>query len=241
MTQRFTLLTLLSILVFGACKKKEATPQDWTIVINTFKVSLDEQGRTQSNFEEGVTVYLYNGFANYITDKPLATLISNKNETSDPGVKFIIPFKDISNADSVYFRAKKGNLNSIRSTPTGKVNLGSNPTQSGGIRTASMFISTTPTKLRLQVLDAGQRVQGANVRLYTSESLYTTNFVTQAVGASSKTTDANGEVEYTDLEPRQYWFRVEKSPKNNNATTFKTSAALPDDANVTNVIQVGIQ
>jgi hypothetical protein len=240
MTQRFTLLTLLSLLVFGACKKKETAPADWTIDIITSKISFDDRGITQSTREEGVTVYLYNGFTNYVADKPLTTQVSDISRGGDPRVVFVIPFKDITNADSLYFRAKKGNLNSIRDIPTGKLNLGGNPTSSAGIRGTFISISTTPTKLRLQVLDAGQRVQGASVNLYTTESAYLSNGG-NVTNLGNNVTNTNGEVEFSGLEPRQYWFRVFKNTKNNNATTFKTSAALPDDANVTNVIQVGIQ
>lgn len=246
MTQRFTLLILLSFLVLGACKKKEVAPQDWKFSISVSKTIFNEQGITShGGSEEGIEVFLYNGRASFINNQPLATATTVLDDFGAGIADFNIPFKDITNRDSVYFRAKKGNLNSIRYNSTGKLKLSglADPTKSEGVRTGTIIISSTPTKLRFQVFDAGQKVERASIDLYTTESayLYKGSNVVNVLNIGDGLTDVNGEVEFSRLEPRQYWFRITKGTKNNSATTFKTSTALPDDANITNVIQVGIQ
>jgi hypothetical protein len=54
-------------------------------------------------------------------------------------------------------------------------------------------------------------------------------------------TDAAGEVYFDNLEPRQYWFRIEKEGMSNEGGLIKLDEALPDNPDITTSITVGIQ
>ena len=128
-------------------------------------------------------------------------------------------------------------------------------------------LETTPTKLQLRVFSNGMAVQGAKVYLYSSESQYvkldnsiTTEYaIVNAIPYFESTgydvldvgtkrtihfyvlSDKEGIVKFPELEPKQYWFRIEKDGKSNAATKIVTDGALPDDVNITTILDVAIQ
>ncbi len=56
-----------------------------------------------------------------------------------------------------------------------------------------------------------------------------------------RNTDSSGEVYFDNLEPRQYWFRIEKEGLSNEGGTFKLDEALPGNPDINTSITVGIQ
>ena len=55
------------------------------------------------------------------------------------------------------------------------------------------------------------------------------------------TTDEEGIAYFDNLEPRQYWFTVEKGELSNAATTITTGKALSENADITTSLTVGIK
>lgn len=132
-------------------------------------------------------------------------------------------------------------------------------------------LTPNPTQLQIKVYHNGQPVNGARVDLYFSEEAYNQDFrawqeieeLKKSYGtfteeeieyykSSSRTvpcllknftalTDAAGEVYFDNLEPRQYWFRIEKEGLSNEGGTFKLDEALSDNPDITTSITVGIQ
>ena len=130
-------------------------------------------------------------------------------------------------------------------------------------------LTNIPTKLSLSVSHLGQPIEGAAVQLYFTEQTYqdslaaqedfehlrptyghfvdgegTTGeeryFVNQNKEHFLQTTDEAGEVYFDNLEPRNYWFRITKDTLSNENTTVRTLRALPRDAEINNIMTVGI-
>ncbi len=118
-------------------------------------------------------------------------------------------------------------------------------------------LSTTPTKLQLNIKNNGNAVSGAIVQLfYTKDDFdkdiiptysstwlkYTQRNYNFEYGSSFIDTTKNDGIAYfSNLEPREYLFKVTKGKLSNSSTTIKTLKPLPDDPNVTTVLDVGIK
>ncbi|MGB3851253.1 MAG: hypothetical protein WA958_14885 [Tunicatimonas sp.] len=131
-------------------------------------------------------------------------------------------------------------------------------------------LTNTPTRLQLSVSHQGQPVEGAAVQLYFTEQTYqdslaaqedfdhlrptygyfvdeegTTGeeryFVNQNKERFLQTTNEAGEVYFDNLEPRNYWFRITKDTLSNEGTVVRTREALPRDADISNIMTVGIR
>lgn len=119
-------------------------------------------------------------------------------------------------------------------------------------RTASIILATTPTKLQLRVFNNGVPILGAKVYLYDSENYYNTKnnyefrlFRDYSSGQENNKhfyvlTDENGISTISNLEPKQYWFRIEKDGKSNASSKIVADGALPDDINITTILDVAI-
>lgn len=163
-----------------------------------------------------------------------------------------------------WIRAKKGKLNNLRYkefytkeiTNIGGFSCPDEHKCTTGTK-SRIILSSTPTKLQLKVFNNGTPVNGAKVQMYLKESDYLNNIVPDTGDYSwykslpdskpefydvlEKQTGVNGEVLFENFEPRRYWFRVTKDGKNNATTTFSTEEPLPDDPNITTVIDIGIK
>ena len=96
-------------------------------------------------------------------------------------------------------------------------------------------IKPQPTQLELTVLNTvGNKVSGAEVTLYDSE----TNYDNSTSPISTKTTDANGKVVFSDLSTIKYYWHIEKECDNNAQGAITTTTSLT--ANVTNTLNVVI-
>jgi hypothetical protein len=131
-------------------------------------------------------------------------------------------------------------------------------------------LTNTPTRLQLSVSHQGQPVEGATVQLYFTEQTYqdslaaqedferlrptygyptddpTTSdnipsFINHVDENFFQTTNEAGEVFFDNLEPRNYWFRVTKDTLSNEGTVVRTREALPRDADISNIMTVGIR
>ncbi|MCR6641716.1 MAG: hypothetical protein NVV82_22670 [Sporocytophaga sp.] len=115
-------------------------------------------------------------------------------------------------------------------------------------------LSTNPTRLHLNIKNNGNSVNGAVVQLFYTKDDYDKNI--RPIYSSSfslpysfnpnnsdfaDTTGEDGIAYFDKLEPREYWFRVTKGNLNNSSTTIKTLKPLPDDPNVTTLLDVGIK
>ena len=124
-------------------------------------------------------------------------------------------------------------------------------------------LTPTATKLQLQVLNNLEPVTNAEVTLYYSESDYLNDIPAYdnhdemlfAYGdyydtaehnkdcvkeVLSGTTDENGSIYFDQLEPKQYWFKVEKNGLTNASGTITTGKTLPDNSDITTSLTVGI-
>jgi hypothetical protein len=124
---------------------------------------------------------------------------------------------------------------------------GMNGKDKKGNGSLTLYLSSTPTKLRLVVYHTGDPVEGASVQLYKTADDYNTQTTDRLPDPETGVylpdvvyTDANGEVYFEDLEPRQYWFRITKGPLSNSDGTIHTDGVLTDDENITNQKSVGI-
>ncbi len=129
-------------------------------------------------------------------------------------------------------------------------------------------LTNIPTKLSLSVSHLGEPIEGATVQLYFTEQTYRDSLAAQEdfehlrptygyprAEASDpegsftyyakehflQTTDKEGEVFFDNLEPRNYWFRITKDTLSNEGTTIRTLRALPQDADINNIMTVGIR
>ena len=66
-------------------------------------------------------------------------------------------------------------------------------------------------------------------------------FVNQNKERFLQTTNEAGEVYFDNLEPRNYWFRITKDTLSNEGTVVRTREALPRDADISNIMTVGIR
>jgi PKD repeat protein len=100
-----------------------------------------------------------------------------------------------------------------------------NATGAGGVAMSSNNISIlAPTELKITVLDATTNiVSGAIVKLYTNATdlQNQTNQVNQSL-----TTNTNGFVVFTNLQPIKYYWYISKSCQNNYNTTVTTTNNL---------------
>lgn len=120
-------------------------------------------------------------------------------------------------------------------------------------RQYNAYLSTTPTKLQLRVYSNANSVKGAKVFLYDSEENYNNKnnyefrlFRDYSFGQENNRhfyviSDEEGITTIMALEPKKYWFRIEKDGKSNANTIITTAGALPDDVNITNILDVGLQ
>ena len=131
-------------------------------------------------------------------------------------------------------------------------------------------LTILPTSLQLSVSHLGEPVEGAQVQLYFTEQTYQDSLVAQkdfdhlrptygyyvddpSVSDEEdyfvwinednflRTTDEEGVVIFDNLEPRNYWFRITKDTLSNEETTVRTLRALPRDAEINNIMAVGIE
>ena len=125
-------------------------------------------------------------------------------------------------------------------------------------------LSANVAKLSLHVKQNGAPVTGATVTLYLSQEAYEQNRPANMeaeelsisygyydepywlnegclVKSFVRPTNEEGEVYFPNLEPRQYWFKVEKDGKTNAGGTIDTGKALPDNPDITTSLTVGIQ
>lgn len=133
-----------------------------------------------------------------------------------------------------------------------------------------MTVLTPPaSKLQLTVYHNGEVVPNAEVTLYFSEEAYQTgmsaaydidelkdtygiftmegsyglsNYTHRCLTESLiMTTDEEGIAYFDNLEPRQYWFTVEKDELSNATATITTGKALSESSDVTTSLTVGIE
>jgi hypothetical protein len=115
-------------------------------------------------------------------------------------------------------------------------------------------LSTTPTRLHLNIKNNGNAVNGAVVQLFYSRNDYDNNikplhsdsfslqkYFLPNPGDFADTTGVDGTAYFNNLEPREYWFKVTMGKLNNSSTSLKTLKPLPDDPNVTTLLDVGIK
>lgn len=132
---------------------------------------------------------------------------------------------------------------------------------------ASLFpvLSPDPAKLSLTIFHNGEPIEGAKVTLYLSKGAYeqglpayfeieelkTSYGIYDLASLKSdlhpclektfvQTSDGEGQVFFQNLEPRQYWFKVEKEGKTNAGGMIDTAKPLSEDPNITTSLTVGI-
>lgn len=272
---RFTTRITLVLTVFGlfGCEKEEpvkepekgkykTTVQAWPTAISSYLesdgkdyVSADVNNVTLEGKFEGATVRLFGSETDYLLNENPVHEFLTSNTQKDT---IIYDFEET----YYWVRVQKGALNNLRGARVqNRVKMDNTiPCCDLGIRAA---MSTTPTKLRITVLDQGVPVKGADVQLYFSESDYVNNLPAQsnreeivfsygtafAAGWQpedrlkkyfNELSDTKGEVYFYNLEPKQYWIRVTKGGKSNSAGVIKTFASLPDNADITTTLTIGI-
>lgn len=231
----YIFLLLMSATLIS-CDKEEANPKYKTgvTVRNTYAQPVQD-----------ATVYFFSSESDYLLD------VNPVKQSSTDGQGQVSVENDQETA--YWVRVEKGNLNSLRS----KKNKTSSTITMDGVPYYNLetTLSTTPTKLQLNVKNAGNAVEGATVQLYYSEDDYTNNItpynrqtteVRDTYGSTipvypfAGTTSADGSVFFDNLEPRQYWFKITKDNMSNASTTISTGTPLSDDENVTRTLDVGI-
>ncbi|MDH5398529.1 MAG: hypothetical protein OEX02_10300 [Cyclobacteriaceae bacterium] len=131
-------------------------------------------------------------------------------------------------------------------------------------RGINVRLSSTPTTLEITALESLSPADSVTVQLYLSEDDYKNKITPENVahklnGAygdwSNETdyalsnslsrefkgsTDEYGKITLNNLEPRQYWFRLNKNGKTNAGGTITTNGPLPDNPDITTSITVEI-
>jgi hypothetical protein len=209
----------------------------------------------------GATVRLFATEADYLlNENPVHEFLSSASKFPQYDT-FIYDVKET----YYWVRVNKGAMNNLRQASSLRKTELVRPSPCCGM-VIHVVLSTTPTKLRINVVDQGSKVEGAAVQLYFSESdfnngitaqsnrsevapSYGSDYISNAnptVGTLDLTkffsalTDANGEVYFDNLEPRQYWIKVTKGNKSNSSGTIKTFSALPDNPDITTTLTIGI-
>lgn len=189
----------------------------------------------------------------------------SKTDSVNGGTSYLLLDRSTSNVN-YWFKITSGKFNSKRCKVINSAQYDSEytscPDRCERRETSVVTLSLTPTRLQLNVFENGVAVSNAIVKVYLREEDYQKNqqnpvnyfdydkYVYPEAGNSknsygydmlTKTTDTFGTVLFENFEPRLYWFRVEKGSKNNSSTRFSTMDSLPDDENVTTVLDIGIK
>jgi hypothetical protein len=242
------ILILLCFITLWGCKK-EKTIELYSVFVST---------------EPNAEVSVFSNESDFWSNKNKIT-VGFANEL---GKYFITSKSSQPDYNTYWIKVKKDSLNNYRNGDSYNKgvykmmedyiipNNSENPVINSRIYAA--FLLTTPTKLQLRVYNNGVAVQNAKVYLYETDvkyenrdNYYFAYFIFQADdydtrGINStmnhyKLTDSNGICEINDLEPHQYWFRIEKDGKTNATTKITTDGSLPDDMNITTALDIGIK
>lgn len=258
--KKVSLILLVVMLFTLACKKKE----EFKSYFNSSVEVLDADSLLPNYTFKPISdadIAVYKNESDFLANKNAYV----KGKSDERGI-FEIYFGQ--EERHFWLRVKKGNLNNYRYKRFYTKNMDQWSGGSGGrncpdenkcttsVRPA-IFLSTTPTRLQLKVFDNGKVVPGAKVQMYLNESDYNRNVIPDSgeykkyktylnktpefYDVLEKQTDLKGEVMFENFEPRKYWFSVTKDGKSNASTTFNTNEPLPDDVNVTTVLDIGIK
>ncbi len=251
LSNRYIIIILL-LLINTSCEKCNETIS-WRTEISSNSWSYANGGPDTVNFK----VYLYRTEEDYISDQ---------NRIIPPFNGDVYQVTD--NSETFYWvRIKQDSLNNLRSnqicTDSNKCGmmLGGYGDLGGcdeyKIKHLKARLSTTPTRLQLNIKNNGIAVEGAIVQLFYTQDDYNKgtkplysitwnkyterNYYGANDGIFADTTDKEGIAYFNNLEPRDYWFKVTKGNLNNSLTTIKTLKSLPDDPNITTLLDIGIK
>ncbi|GAL86829.1 hypothetical protein MYP_4059 [Sporocytophaga myxococcoides] len=242
------IIIILLLIINSSCEKCDKDIS-WTT-----EISLERWNFTPEPDTTNLKVYLYKTKEDYLVDQNRIIPSFNRRsyQVNDKNKTFY------------WVRIKQDSLNNLRSNeictdPDKCKSVYESHGNIGGCDEYSSLqlktnLSNTPTRLQLNIKNNGNAVDGAIVQLfYTKDDydsdtnpLYSNSFSWQTyfgLGASdfADTTGADGTAYFDNLEPREYWFKVTKGKLNNSSTTIKTLKPLPDDPNVTTLLDIGIK
>lgn len=253
------LLCALVMFMASGCNEEDERDLRWVSVV--FAYSPPENGSASVGDKIfDFQYFLYENQQDYFLDQN--RIIPTEQELDATG-ELCICYKNPEKI-SYYVRAVKGDLNNLRYGPL-FFDVTSNRYQetfdNPNSQSLRVVLTKTPTRLQLNIQDGFEPVEGAEVTLYFTEEDFENDtpawlnndeletsygrWVSDKAGEVLslnfvKTTDSEGVVLFDNLEPKQYWFKVEKDGQTNASGRIKTDGSLPDDADITTVYTVGI-
>lgn len=191
----------------------------------------------------GVRIRLYNNELDYIIDRNVVREeITNQNG--------IISFEVPNINTNFWFSARNDTLNELRYKTQINTIASSNSINENNvtIRQYTPVLSTTPTKLELQISLDGKPLRAKDryiyVVVYESEKNYLLEQRAEYIDRIERSAlvDSAGIARFTLLEPKEYWFRISDGyGHNNEKTVFKTNGKLEDNLDINNVMTVNLQ
>jgi protocatechuate 3,4-dioxygenase beta subunit len=256
MKTRFIIYIILIVLLFEIGCKNNKDKADIDYTVTTYK---GLEGSTQ--ILPNATIYFYRSSSDLKLEQNLKSSKSTNENGSYSASEKISNVDNTAEVMNYYFvDAKSNNLNTKRYYKKLGPNYYKDPYQlitnaSSGMNgkdkkgngSLNLYLSSTPTKLRLVVYNSGVPVSDAVVQLYKSEEDYNSNIIdnqpdpdTGVILPNSIYTDSNGEAYFDDLEPKKYWFRISYGSLDNSGGTISTDGALQDNSDITNQLSIGI-
>lgn len=244
------IIIILLLIINSSCEKKCDKNSSYTTEIVLSKWTSTYEAPDTSNLK----IYLYRTKEDYLSDQNriIPSFSNSLYHISDENKTFY------------WVCIKQDSLNNLRSKEIyTDPNKGKNVFEiHGNVGECNEYktihlqahLSTTPTRLNLNIKNNGNAVNGAIVQLFYSKYDYDNdikplhsdsyslqNYFIPNPGDFADTTGEDGTAYFNNLEPREYWFKVTMGKLNNSSTSIKTLKPLPDDPNVTTLLDVGIK
>lgn len=241
------LFTLIIVILFSSCKKKE----EYFIEIQSGLPYPEDKGSNNLKALEGAEIWVYKSEQDYLLDKNYTHY-----GRSDSNGKF--KFKETEEFN-YFFRIKRDSLNEVRFRKEYIKPLGRGRDENRITINYFIPLSTTPAKLQINVLKNGNPVPNAEVQIFYSEKDYLENKIPGKYNINTsgyenlaygelfdnsffyKRTNEEGIAYFENLEAREYWFKVVHDGFSNSATIFKTNEKLSENPDITTVLTVPVK
>jgi len=258
MKKLIIIVLLVPVLLFQ-CKEEEY--QKYIAVFPGIPIVRDDYNYNSFILLEGVQLKFYTNEVDYLLDQHVF-------HTAYTDEKGWYKLTEGGYSDSLWCRAVKDTLNNSRFRDIRMKNdLGGTATNISDAESVfAIRMSSSPTKLQLNITHNGSPVDSARVQLYMSyeqlindirpqENLHQTTeyvygnwdqqgndyIINKFTPLYLKISNFQGEVFFDNLEPRIYWFHIAKGTLSNTSGIIRTSDPLPDDENITTLLTINIQ
>lgn len=259
MKSSINLLTtvLLLVTIMGCSEDEPSTTSSYDIRIFKYNKAYDSLFLSGITDEEagslepmsGVIVKFYRDEADFLADQnPYSEHVSDADG--------FIQFEREKTGPDYYVRAEVGEFNNFR-TATQLSSISDLECISECDRYKVFPLTLSPSKLRLKVLNSsGQPVSSASVKLYVSEEDYINDThiddwlpLQYEMGYSLYAdhedffgqTDDNGEITFSALAPKVFWFRVTSTQGNNDNGLNHLPEPLPVNPEVIYTTEVVVE